>query len=78
MMKRLLFVPVWCVLIAGCSDNATDTAVVEPQAETLAPEIKQATVFDAQLNALDKAKSVESTLQDAAEAERKKIEQASD
>jgi len=75
-MKYL--VPVACLLLVGCSDSATDTVVVETQPATTVTEVRQTTVFDTQLGALDKAKQVESTLLDAAEAERLKIEQESE
>jgi uncharacterized protein YcfL len=73
-MKYL--VAVVCLLLVGCSDSSDDTVTIDPPPVVTEPEVRQATVFDTQLNALDKARQVETTLQDAAEAERLKIEQS--
>jgi len=69
-------VAVVCLLLVGCSDSSDDTVTIDPPPVVTEPEVRQATVFDTQLNALDKARQVETTLQYAAEAERLKIEQS--
>lgn len=64
-MKRML-----AILCAACALVACGE---KPQAK---PEPKVRGVFDAQLQALDKAKGVEQTLQQGAEAQRQAIDEA--
>jgi len=76
-MNKLLLSLMLGLLLAGCSDSTPEVTAVEPApvvAEPAAP--KKGTVFDDQLKTLDKAKSVEDTLAEAAAAERKKIEES--
>lgn len=76
-MNKLLFSLMLGLLLTGCSDNTPETTTEEPAPVVAAPApAKQGTVFDDQLKALEKAKSVEDTLAEAAAAERKKIEES--
>ena len=77
-MNKLLLTLLLGLLVTACSDNTPETTAVEPAPEQVAEPTppKQGTVFDDQLKTLDKAKSVEDTLAEAAAAERKKIEES--
>ena len=77
-MNKLLFSLMLGLLLTGCSDNTPETTAEAPATEVVAKPApaKQGTVFDDQLKTLEKAKSVEETLADAAAAERKKIEES--
>jgi len=77
-MNKLLLSLLLVLLLTSCSDSTPETTAVEPAPEVVAEPAppKQGTVFDDQINALDKAKSVEDTLAEAAAAERKKIEES--
>ena len=77
-MNKLLFSLMLGLLLTGCSDNTPETTAAEPAPEVVAEPApaKKGTVFDDQLKTLDKAKSVEDTLAEAAAAERKKIEES--
>ncbi len=75
-MNKLITSLLLSLLLAGCSDNTSETTAVEPATESVgtpAPA-KQGTVFDEKLSTLDKARSVEDTLSEAATTERKNIE----
>ncbi len=63
-MKPLLLLASLTLLLSACGN------------EQQAPSEPQGTVIDAQIEALNKAKAVEQQMQDAAEAQRKAIEQA--
>ena len=77
-MNKLLLSLLLGLLVTGCSDNTPETTAVEPAPEVVADPApaKQGTVFDDQLKTLDKAKSVEDTMAEAAAAERKKIDES--
>ena len=73
-MEKLLKSLIFGLLVTGCSDSTPEVTAVEPAPEATAAPAKQGTVFDDQLKTLDKAKSVEDTLSEAAATERKNIE----
>lgn len=69
-MNRTLFLIVVTTLLAACSPKPADPAVTDP------PAIRQPTVIDPQLKALDDAKKVEATLLEADRKNRKALEDA--
>lgn len=72
-MSRLpAFIACAAVLLGACSSHSADEAAAQKQAA--AP--KQKTVFDDQLKALEKAKAVQKTVDDAAKAQEKAIDDA--
>jgi len=60
------------VLISGCSDTDDQHTSAQPESETKTQEQRQ--IFQDQINALDKAKDVEGTIQEGADRERQKID----
>jgi hypothetical protein len=66
-------------LMAGCGGSAqpsAGTAKAQPAAAQKAPERKE-TVFDPWVGTIDRAKGVQSTVDDQAAEQRRKIEEAS-
>jgi len=72
MSRSLALAACVCVLAACSSHKAEDEAAQQAAA---AP-VKQKTVFDDQLKALEKAKAVQKTVDDAAKAQQKAIDDA--
>lgn len=60
--------------LGACSSRQPDDEMPGPQAQ--AAPAKQKTVLDEQLKALDKAKAVQGTVDDAAKAQQKAIDDA--
>lgn len=70
MLRSIAFAVCVCAL-AGCSSRKAD----EPAAQPAAPA-KQKTVLDDQLKALEKAKAVQQTVDEAAKAQQKAVDDA--
>jgi len=63
------------VLISGCSGNDDQHTSAQPESATKTQD--QPKIFQDQINALDKAKGVEGTLQEGADRDRQKIDDQS-
>jgi hypothetical protein len=66
-----------CLLPACSSSTPADSESVADESADSATTQKQPTVLDDQLNALDKARAVEATLEDAKAARDKAMDEAS-
>ena len=73
MQRPILFAACLCAL-AACSSHKAEDAAAQQAATAPVEPVKQKTVFDDQLKALEKAKAVQKTVDDAAKAEEKKID----
>jgi len=73
MMVRYVVVSFLFVLMIGCSDNNDNRAQKQGNEEQT-----RKTVIDPQLEALERAKAVEQDVLDAAEKQRKEIDEQSD
>ncbi len=69
-MNRILLLVALAALMAACSSKPADPVVITP------PGTRQPTVIDPQLKALDEAKKVQATLDDADRKRRQEIEDA--
>ena len=70
MLRSIAFAVCVCAL-AGCSGRQADQQAAQP-----AVPAKPKTVLDEQLKALEKAKAVQQTVDDAAKAQQKAIDDA--
>lgn len=72
-IARTLAALATALLIAGCSGDKGQTAGTPPESDTPTSHA-QPEIFRDQLNALDKAKGVEGTVQEGADRERQNID----
>jgi hypothetical protein len=75
-MQRTIVLAACLCALAGCSSHKADDAATQAAANAPVEPAKQKTVFDDQLKALEKAKAVQKSVDDAAKAEAKKIDDA--
>lgn len=71
-MPRSIVLAVCICALAGCSGRQAD----EPAAQAAAAQAKPKTVLDDPLKALEKAKAVQHTVDEAAKAQQKAIDDA--
>lgn len=72
-MKASILLSLGLGLLSACAQRAADEATPTPAA---AAESPRKTVLDEQRKALEKAKAVQATIDDAAAAQRKAIDEA--
>ncbi|MEP7042728.1 MAG: hypothetical protein ABI843_06675 [Dokdonella sp.] len=70
-MSRLIAFSICLCALVACSSHPAEDAAAQQAA---AAPAKQKTVFDDQLKALEKAKAVQKTVDDAAKAQQKAID----
>jgi len=78
MLRTLLLLGLLCTLIAGCEQAPAEKP--NDQADQMKEQAKDSgrNVFSGTVRTIDKAKDVNKTLMDAAEAERHKIDEESE
>jgi hypothetical protein len=69
-MRHTIVLAACLCALGACSSHKADEAAAQAATEP----VKQKTVFDDQLKALEKAKAVQKTVDDAAKAEQQKID----